>query len=120
MKNNQSIWHCSFLGENDEGIQTYSAPKEYKLKYNYLSVNPTTGNFAVLQYGERVTKFWTMIAKRRIFEDVFKEGDLLYIEGCEPNTASENYVNGDGANARIQSVLPYHLSISINLEKIQP
>ena len=119
MKNHQSIWHCKFLGETD-GIQTYSAPTEYKLRFNYLTVNPTTAFWNTEQYGEVLSKMWTMTAKRKVFENTFAEGDLLYIEGCAPNVNDTNYVNGDGANAIVKSVLPFYLSMTINLERIQP
>lgn len=119
MRINQSIWHCKFLGENEDGVQTYSTPKEYKLRYNYLSINPKSGLYSTIQYGKEVTKMWDMIAKRKSFENVFNEGDLLYIEGCQPNIG-QTYVNGDGANAIVRSVLPQQLSISVTLEKVLP
>lgn len=120
MKNRQSIWHCKFLGENENGVQEYSAPTEYKLRFNYLTVNPTSNFWSTEQYGEKLSKMWSMTAKRKVFENIFTEGDLLYIEGCTPNTSSQGYVNGDGANAIIKSVLPYYLSMNISLERIEP
>jgi len=119
VKNGQSVWHCKFLGETD-GIQTYSAPTEYKLKFNYLTLNPTNALWATEQYGEKFSKMWTMTAKKKKFEGVFTEGDLLYIDGVFPNVTDKDYVNGDGANAIVKSVLPYYLSMTINVERIEP
>lgn len=113
----QSVWHCKFLGENDNGVLEYSKPKEYKLAFNYLTINPASGYLAVVQYGKQINKIWNMKANKNIFDGVFKEGDLLYIEGNKPD---ENVCYGVGANARVQSVLPFLKSITIELEKIQP
>lgn len=117
MTTGQSIWHCSFLGINENGVAEYSAPKEYKLYLNYLSINPASGYLATLQYGKDITKVWTMIANKLAFDGVFKEGDVLYIEGNKPKIDA---CNGDGANARVQVVLPFLKSITITLEKIKP
>ena len=120
MNKGQSIWHCKFLGEDEDGIQTYLAPQEYKLAFNYITINPVSGYLAVLQYGKQISKIWSMKAKKSIFDGVFHEGDLLYVDGNFPNIEDENYENGYNANARVQSVHPLLQSISIELEKIQP
>ena len=120
MKVNQSIWHCKRIGEDENGIITYAEPKEYKLAFNYLTVNPASGYLATIQYGEQLNKIWTMKANKQQFENVFNEGDVLYIEGAAPYTVDENYVYGYGANALVTSLLPYLTSYTITLERIQP
>lgn len=120
MKVGQSVWLCKRLGENDEGVIVYGEPKEYKLGLRYLSINAASGYLATIQYGEKLNKMWSMVALKSAFEGVFTEGDLMYIEGAKPDTDSQNYVNGDGANAIITTVLPYLVSYSITLERIEP
>ena len=120
MKIGQSIWLCKKIGENDEGIVVYEAPKEYKLAFNCLSINSASGYLATLQYGEKLSRVWNMKAKKPYFDNVFNEGDLLYIEGNEPNTADKNYINGDGANAMVTTVLNHLISYTITLERIEP
>lgn len=116
----QSIWLCKRLYENDEGVIVYDEPKEYKLKFNYLTINAMSGYIATIQYGEQLSKVWKLKAKRPFFDNVFSEGDLLYINGNEPNTKDVGYVNGDNANAMVTSVLPHLVSYSITLERIEP
>lgn len=120
MKLGQKIWHCKRLYENDMGIVVYDEPKEYSLAFNYLTINPASGYLATLQYGEKLSKVWNMKAKSMAFDGVFKEGDLLYIEGNKPDFENPNYLSGDGANAKVTAVLPYLLSISVTLERIEP
>lgn len=120
MRVGQSIWHCKRLYENDEGIIVYSEPIEYKLNFNYLTINAASGYLATIQYGEKLNKMWSMKAAKTFFDGVFNEGDLLYIEGNKPNVEDKNYINGDGANAIVTAVLPYLISYSITLERIEP
>lgn len=90
MKVGQSIWLCKRLYENNEGIIVYDEPKEYKLAFNYLTINSASGYLATLQYGEQLSKIWNMKAKKPFFDGAFDEGDLLYIEGNKPDLANEN------------------------------
>jgi hypothetical protein len=119
MKIGQSIWHCKRLYETEEGIIVYDEPKEYKLNFNYLTINSASGYLATLQYGEKLSKVWNMKALKLAFENVFSEGDVLYVEGNAPNI-DKNYVNGDGANALITAILNHYISLSITLERIEP
>ncbi len=120
MKVGQSIWHCKRLYENDNGIIVYDKPKEYILAFNYLTINPASGYISTLQYGEKISKVWNMKAKSWAFDGIFNEGDLLYIEGNKPDLENKDYIYGDGANAKVTAVLPFLISISITLERIEP
>lgn len=115
-----SIWLCKKLGEIEEGIINYSEPTEYKLKFNYLTINSTRGYLATIQYGEKLDKVFSIKARRPFFDNVFNEGDLLYVNGNRPNIENANYVNGDGANALITSVLEHLLTYSVTIERLQP
>ena len=116
----QSIWHCKCLGEDENGIIAYSAPTEYKLRLNHLSINPYSAEYSTTEYGKQVECTWKMKAKKSEFQSVFSEGDLLYVEGNSPDTQKKTYVNGENANARVQAVLPYLMTIDVLLEIILP
>lgn len=120
MRVGQSIWLCKRLYENDEGVIVYDEPKEYKLAFNFLTINSASGYIATLQYGEQLSKVWNMKAKKPFFDGIFNEGDVLYVEGNEPKIDDKDYVNGDGANALVTAVLNHLISYSITLERIEP
>ena len=120
MRVGQSIWLCKRLYENDEGVIVYDEPKEYKLAFNFLTINSASGYIATLQYGEQLSKVWNMKAKKPFFDGIFNEGDVLYVEGNKPKTDDKDYVNGDGANALVTAVLNHLISYSITLERIEP
>lgn len=114
----QSIWHCKFLGEDENGAMTYSAPVEYKIAFNYLTVKKAGGYLAVLQYGKDINTIWRMVALKSVFDGVFTEGDLMYVDGETPDLTDSDYYNGKGANAVVRSVLPELVSITIDLQKV--
>lgn len=114
----QSIWHCKFLGEDENGAMTYSAPVEYKTAFRHLTVKKASGYLAVMRYGKEINSIWRMVALKSLFDGIFNEGDLLYIDGNSPDLSDEDYFNGKGANVVVQSVLPELVSITIDLKKI--
>lgn len=114
MKNGQEISHCSLL-ETVNGLSVYSEPKEYTLKLNYLTIQPKTGNRNILPYGVGVARAWNGIANARIFDNVFKEGDLLYLDGTVPN--DDEIENGQTANGYIDSVQVQNMAIKLEISK---
>lgn len=116
----QSVWHCKKLYENGEGIIVYDEPKEYILGLNYLTINQASGYIATLRYGEQISKVWSMKAKRPIFDGIFAEGDVMYVDGASPDIKNPQYINGDGANALITECMPILVSYSIALQRIEP
>lgn len=115
MRISDPIWHCSRNSPDGADIITYSNPKKYITKLGYLTVQPASGYTDTVQFGENVSKVWNIIANRKIFKGIFKEGDLLYVDGLKPGS---NTMNGKGANALITSVREQNFFIRITIEKI--
>lgn len=114
MKNGQKIYHCSSLGIVD-GFPSYSKPTEYTLRFNYLTIQPKTGHWNNLPYGMDVARAWNGIAKESLFDGIFKEGDLLYLDGLIPNEDEHEY--GQTANGLIVSVLNRNRTIQLEITK---
>lgn len=106
----KKFYHC--VAHEKDGIVTYDEPV-----VRYENYQPLSGYAAVMQYGLDSKKRWRMIVRNHA-DTIFHENDLLYLDGVEPNTSSESYVNGDGANARISAVLPQYLTIRVDIEGI--
>lgn len=106
------IYHCK--AKETDPIE-YEKPAKYKLGFNYLTIMPASGYTNATAYGKDIGKIYTAIAKAQYFNGVFKEGDLLYIEGMEPNE-NETYI-GEYANAEIDSVRYQNLYINITIRK---
>lgn len=113
MRLGSTIYHCRQLIDTD-GFISYTAPKAYITKFFYLTVMPASGNMETEEYGEQISHKWTILANANIFESVFKEGDVLYLEGQKPE---ENGDYGSGANALITSVRSQNKMIRIIAEK---
>lgn len=107
------IYHCK-VKDKLEPIE-YEEPKKYKVGFNYLTIMPASGYTSATAYGKEISKIYTGIAKAKYFNDVFHEGDLLYIEGAKPSE-EENYY-GDFANAEIDSVQYQNLYIRLTIKK---
>lgn len=106
------IYHCK--AKETEPIE-YEEPTKYKLRFNYLTIMPASGYTNATAYGKDISRIYTGIAKAIYFNGVFKEGDLLYIEGLEPSE-NEAY-NGEYANAEIESVRYQNLFIMLTIRK---
>ncbi|NCC88581.1 MAG: hypothetical protein EOM05_12100 [Clostridia bacterium] len=122
MKNGTSIYLCKRSELNNTQTPTYQEPVQYVLRNNYLTVQGASGYLDTLAYGERINNFWNCIAKQDIFQGVFHEGDLVYIEGEVPEeTTEENedtIVYGENANAKVRSVITQDRVIRIVFEKV--
>lgn len=119
MKNGYSVWHSARQTNANAEISTYGEPKKYTLAFRYLTIQPASGYMSLMEFGERISKTWVGIANINIFSGAFKEGDLMYVDGAEPNVELETE-NGYGytANAVIKSVLEQNQSIKLVIEKV--
>ncbi len=122
MKVGQSIWHSKRKEIPDAEIAEYEAPVEIKTRFNYITCMPMVarGGLQVLNYGENVSKYWTVIANARHFSGKIKEGDLMWVDGEKPiESVEELYGNGTSANALVKSVSQVRATISIVLVRNQ-
>lgn len=118
MRMGKTIWHCKRISPPDSEVRVFDEPKPYTLSFGRLNLQPASGYTSTVLYGERIMERWTLLANSRFFEGVFAEGDLLYIDDAFPNIDDENYVNGDGANAVVDSVREQNLRLRIMLKSV--
>jgi len=109
----KKLYHCKIQDSEDPSIYVYGAPIK-----KYLNYQPLSGYVDTLQYGDSVNKRWRLIVPLKGNENEYHKDDLLYLDGVEPDTESEDYVNGDGANARITVCKPQWRALVIEIEKI--
>lgn len=101
-------------GLDDYGmnIPEYAKPKYYG-KFN---IQPLSGESDIAEYGSRVSKMQRMLVDYDKYLNVFKEGDVAYLDRVTPK---EEEVFGDKANYRISSIREQHRKIAIYFEKIE-
>ena len=115
-----SIYHAKRVYKENATIATFDSPNPYVTRANYISVMPATsrGFMEIMKYGEDLENTWTVIANGRVFSGVFKEGDLMWVDGESPVASVEQeYGNGASANAIIRSVSEVNQTISITLTR---
>lgn len=113
----KKLYLCKRTNELNAEIGVYGTPVPYWINYQ-----PIQGFTNVMQYGERVTKMYRAILNFDQYAGVFKEGDLVYLcgkkneDGADPVITS-TYINGQGANAKVESVRNQNLAIEVTFEK---
>jgi hypothetical protein len=115
-----TVYHAKRVYDENATIATFETPKPYVVRANYLSVMPASsrGYMAIMSYGEDLENTWTVIANGRAFSGVFKEGDLMWVDGESPIVdVEQEYGNGASANAIVRSVVEVNNSISITLTR---
>ena len=120
MRLGSKIWHSVRTSPDNAEIDEFSAPVEFVTRFNYITVQQaiTRGYMEVVKYGEKLSNTWTVIANAAFFHDVFHVGDLMWVDGAEPDeTAETTYGNGASANAVIKNVAEVNRTISITLER---
>lgn len=122
MRIGQSLWHSKRKETSNAEIAEYETPVEIITRCNYLTCMPATarGYLQMMQYGERIDNYWTIIANARYFSGEIKEGDLMWVDGEKPiEKVEEEYGVGASANAIVKSVAEVKHSITITLERNQ-
>lgn len=119
MRNGASVWHCHRISPANAEVPMFAAPVEYKLGFNHLTIQPTGGFTNVLEFGESVNKTWNGMATISAFDGVFKEGDVMYLDGKAPNAELESeYGYGYTANAKITSAREQNKMIRLIIKTI--
>lgn len=122
MKMMTKIWHSKRVSKKNAQTPIYKLPTDYILRANFLTVMPANsrGYAEVLKYGETLDDTWTMVANNTFFSDVFNVGDILWVDGLEPDTAIETqYGNGASGNAIVKNVAYDNFCIRITLVRNQ-
>ena len=101
-------------------ITNYDTPK--KFFFNIMSVTSTnrsnangTSTSLVSEFGEMINRLKVATLSRYVFDNVFHEFDLAYLDGATPENES---VNGENANYRIYSVQSMNSIIKVYFVKL--
>ena len=120
MRFGAKVYHARRVYKENAEIAQYESPKSYVTRANYISVMPATtrGLLVMMSYGEDLDSTWTLVANERAFHGIFKEGDLMWVDGESPVPQIEaEYGNGASANAVVRSVSVADKTISIVLSR---
>ena len=83
MKVGETFYH-SVRNIDDKDLVTYSVAKPYRTQLGYITCQPASGYTETLEFGEKISKTWTIVANYNLFNKVFNEGDLLFLDGAKP------------------------------------
>ena len=91
MRIGKKVWFASRTNKGNNTTPTYSDPVMIVTRPNYFTVMPATarGYAEFTKYGEKASETWTVVANSRAFDGVFKKGDIMWVDGCEPNKEKE-------------------------------
>ena len=120
MKIGEKVWHAKRLNDRTSEYGEYAEAVAYYTRANYLTVMPATarGGLAMMQFGEDIDNTWTVIASGLHFDGVFREGDLMWVDGESPNRGIEaEYGNGSSANAVVRNAVAVNRTISVTLSR---
>ena len=82
-----------------------------------LIYNQLIGNTDIALYGEKISKMYKTAISFSEYNNIFKEGDVAYLENTEPKDEVEG-TYGRNANYKIVSVRPQNTVILIYFERI--
>lgn len=122
MKFGKIVWHAKRLNKYNSIEDEFSTPIKIVTRPRYFTVMPATsrGYFEVVKYGETAKDTWTVIADQKVFDGKFNRGDVMWVDGEEPNEEIESkYGIGSSANAVVSNVAEVNLTISITLKRNQ-
>ena len=92
-------------------IPVYGKPKKYHFNYQ-----PVTSETELEAFGVVGLQMMKAICSKKLYENVFKEYDLAYLDGATPDGETRN---GANANYRIYgNPLNQNLVVTIYFEKI--
>ena len=97
-------------GVDDKGKIVYEEPRKY-----HFNVQPSSSKLDIQMFGERAIEMQRMLIERKIYENYFHEGDLVYLDGATPENEAKNGIN---ANYRMLPPRNQNLCITIYCERI--
>lgn len=107
------IYIASKIGvdKDDSGneIVVYDTPKLY-----HFNVQPVSSQVDLVEFGEKASLMQRAVIDKR-YKDVFKENDLAYLEGANPDGEE---VNGANANYRLYPPRNQNKIVRIYFERL--
>ena len=118
MKIGSFVWHSRRKDIKNAVVEEFYPPVKIVLRNNYFTCQPASsgGYLQVAKYGENITNMWNCIANTRAFNREIKNGDLMWVDGEEPDF-SKDMLNT--ATARVVGVDIVNNTMLITLEKSQ-
>lgn len=105
------LWHAKRIYDENSLIETFEEPVKYDINYQ-----PMNGYTDTLAFGENVKNYQKALVPRHLFQNIFNEGDKVYIDGVEYDDNEQYY--GEKANYIVDSVRNQNLMILVILKKI--
>lgn len=116
MRFNEKIYWCK-KKDTPNGIEEYDSAQEITLKPHWFSVQPANGYSAIQEFGNNVSLYQIAIAQPyKVWENIFREGDVFYLDGATPNSNIEEY-NGETANYVVDVVSKQNEGIRVVLKR---
>ena len=109
----KEFYHCKRITNGDESIVEFQAPVR-----KWGNYQPLDGYVDTLKYGESVNQRWRLFIPCEGNDKEYTVGDLLYLDGDQPDATVKGYEYGDGANARVTAVKIGYKAIQVELEQI--
>lgn len=123
MKIGEKIWYCLRTSQGNAEYDTYDEPKMEIVRmpsiFNLcgITVQPMNGFTDRMSYGETTSKDQRIILMPyEMWHGKFKEGDLFYLDGQEPQNDEDYY--GQNANYYVDSVANQNRAIELVVKKI--
>lgn len=117
MRVGDKVWYCKRLKEEADDGERFEAPVEIKTALGYFTVMPKSGYYDILEFGEKITQYLTVIAQPYAkWFGVFEIGDLFYCDGKEPTADEEFY--GEKANYTVDSVENGNMLVKLTLKRV--
>jgi hypothetical protein len=120
MRAGEEIYYASRKNIKNAEVPQYENPEKILTRFNYFSVMPasSSGNLAIMRYGEDIDNVWIAKANANAFQGKIKEGDLFWIDGEHPDEEIEKtHFVGASANAVVRNVSNFASTISITLTR---
>ena len=115
------VYHCKYLGKDENGNEMFSEPKAHILRLNYMTIQPKSGNFFHQQFGDFKDYEQQMCCQPYLkWENEIKENDRFYLE-LKPDTTSEKFESlgyGYDANYKVVKRSPQNIAIFYALGSI--
>lgn len=114
MRVGATLYHATRQIDTTTGIVSYAKATAYKTRLRFLTCMPASGYTQTLEFGEKLSRTWILIANYGVFDNVFNEGDLLFLDGAKPTDIG---LYEQQANAVITSIQKQNKVIRITAEK---
>lgn len=114
----EKLWHCKRIQSQNDETPEFQLPYEITTRLGYFTVQPSSGYTQLLEYGEDISQYQTIIAQpyEKWYQE-FKEGDRFYLDGKTPDEFDLKDIYAENANYVVDSVRNQNRAIRIIVKK---